>query len=450
MGASCRLLSRPDSCTSDRRLKIIQITPGAGRMHCGACIRDNALVAALRRLGHDALMAPLYLPLTLDEDDQSAGLPIFFGGINVYLEQQSAVFRKAPGWLHHLLASPTLLNLAAGAAGRTRAEDLGEMTLSMLRGEEGNQARELDELIAWLKTESPQVVCLSNVLLAGFVRRIKATLGVPVLCYLQGEDWFLDGLPARHRQPAWDIAAVRARDVDLFVSPSQYFAGLMSRRLSLPSEKVRVVANGIHLAGYDGAPSTPHVPVLGYFARMCREKGLETLVEAFIRLKKRGRVPGLKLRVGGSCGPTDQMLVDELKLRLRVNNCLHDAAFFPNVTRAKKIEFLRSLTIFSAPATYGEAFGLYVIEALAAGTPVVLPRHAAFPELIEATGGGALCAPDDPESLAVALEELLLDRPKAHALGCAGRAAVRAHYNIDTMAVRIADICRDLAAAPTH
>ncbi len=430
-------------------MKIIQITPGAGRMHCGACIRDNALVAALRRLGHDALMAPLYLPLTLDEEDQSAGLPIFFGGINVYLEQQSAVFRKLPGWLHNLLASPKLLSLAAGAAGRTRAEDLGEMTLSMLRGEEGNQARELDELIAWLKTEKPDIVCLSNVLLAGFARRIKASLGVPVLCYLQGEDWFLDGLPLRHRQAAWDTAAERARDIDLFISPSAYFAELMGRRLCLAAGKVRVVANGIHLAGYDGAPPAPNGPVLGYFARMCREKGLETLVEAFIRLKERGRVKGLKLRVGGSCGPADQTLVDELKLRLRINNCLDDAAFFPNVTRAQKIEFLRSLTVFSAPATYGEAFGLYVIEALAAGVPVVQPRHAAFPELIGATAGGALCAPDDPDALAAAAEDLLLDHAKARALGAAGRAAVQAHYNIDLMAGRVAEICRGLAA-PTH
>ena len=97
-------------------LRIIQITPGAGKMFCGACLRDNALVMALRRLGHAAMMAPLYLPLTLDEEDQSAGTPIFFSGINVYLEQQSALFRSAPSWLHQALASPMLLKWASGAA----------------------------------------------------------------------------------------------------------------------------------------------------------------------------------------------------------------------------------------------------------------------------------------------------------------------------------------------
>jgi len=426
-------------------LKIIQITPGAGKMYCGACVRDNAMVAALRRQGHEATMAPLYLPLTLDEDDQSAGLPIFFGGINVYLEQQSALFRKLPGWLHNLLASPKLLKLAAGAAGKTSAQDLGEMTLSMLRGEEGNQARELTGLIAWLQLEKPDIVCLSNALLAGLGRRIKAELGVPVLCFLQGEDWFLDGLPGAYREAAWNLAAERAADIDLFVAPSNYFAELMGRRLKLPPEKLSVVVNGINLNGYGGGTDAPSSEkAVGYFARMCREKGLDTLVEAFIRLKKRGRAGDVKLRVGGSCGPTDQIVVDELKERLRVNHCLGDASFFPNVTRAEKIKFLQSLTVFSAPATYGEAFGLYVIEAMAAGIPVAQPRHAAFPELIAATGGGVLCDANDPDSLADALEELLLNPERARTLGGNGRRGARAHYGIETMAARIADLCGGL------
>src|ERR1051326_7991567 len=133
-------------------MNIVQITPGAGGMFCGGCLRDNALVGALRNLGHSTLMVPLYLPLTLDEADNSAGTPIFFSGINVYFDQKSALFRRSPGWLHRLLAGRGLLRLAAGFAGKTRAEEVGELMLSMIRGEEGNQARELEELIDWLKS----------------------------------------------------------------------------------------------------------------------------------------------------------------------------------------------------------------------------------------------------------------------------------------------------------
>jgi len=426
-------------------LRIVQITPGAGRMFCGACLRDNALVTALRQLGHAALMAPLYLPLTLDEEDQSAGRPIFFSGINVYLEQQSALFRHAPAWLHQALASPTLLKWASGAAAKTSSMDLGGMTLSMLRGEEGNQARELEQLIDWLRAEKPDVVSLSNALLAGMARRIKAELRVPVLCSLQGEDGFLDALPSPDRETAWQTAAERAADVDLFIAPSRYFADLMQRRLKLAPERVRVLANGLNLDGYAAAPRQSDVqpPVLGYFARLCREKGLETLVNAFIILKKRGRVGNLKLRIGGSCGPADQVVVDQLRARLQERSLLADVEFRPNLSRADKQAFLRSLSVFSVPALYGEAFGLYVIEALACGVPVVQPRHAAFPELIAATGGGLLCAPGDEPALADAIESLLLDPARARSLGEAGQKAVREQFDIETMARRMAELCRE-------
>jgi len=426
-------------------LRIVQITPGAGKMFCGACLRDNALVTALRKLGHAALMAPLYLPLTLDEEDQSAGLPIFFSGINVYLEQQSALFRNAPDWLHQALASPTLLKWASGAAAKTRPADLGQMTISMLRGEDGNQARELEKLLDWLRAEKPDVVSLSNALLVGMARRIKAELRVPVLCSLQGEDWFLDMLPSPDRELAWQTAAERAADVDLFISPSRYFADLMQGRLKLAPQRVRVLSNGMNLDGYAAATSKSNgqPPVLGYFARMCREKGLETLVNAFILLRKRGKVGNLKLRIGGSCGPADQVVVDELRARLQTNGLLADVEFCPNLSRADKQSFLRSLSVFSVPATYGEAFGLYVIEALACGVPVVQPRHAAFPELIAATGGGLLCAPNDEPALADAIESLLLDPARARSLGEAGQKAVQEHFGIETMARQMAELCRE-------
>ena len=95
-------------------MKIVQLTPGAGAMFCGNCLRDNALVHTLRAMGHYALMVPLYLPLTLDEPNESADTPIFFNGISVYLDQKSELFRRAPGWLHRVMGSPRLLRWAAG------------------------------------------------------------------------------------------------------------------------------------------------------------------------------------------------------------------------------------------------------------------------------------------------------------------------------------------------
>ncbi len=431
----------------DASLRIVQLTPGAGKMFCGACLRDNALVAALRGLGHSVVMAPLYLPMTLDEDDQSSGTPLFYSGINVYLDQQSALFRHAPGWLHHLLASPALLKLASGAAANTRALDLGDLTLSMLRGEEGNQARELDDLIKWLRVEKPDVVCLSNVLLAGMARRIRQELRVPVLCSLQGEDYFLDALPQSHRERAWKTTAERAADIDVFIAPSRYFADLMGQRLDIPPARMKILANGINLDGYEAAPRADDAgpPVLGYFARMCRDKGLDKLVGAFIKLKQRDGLRQLKLRVGGSCGPSDQPLMDSLRDTLSAQGLLGDAEFFPNLSRANKVSFLRSLSVFSVPTPWKEAFGRCVIGSLAAGGPVVQPDHGAFPDLIASTGGGVLYGAQDEEALAEALGSLLLDRHRAQAMGQAGRAVVLEQFNAQTMARQMAQLCGDAA-----
>ena len=433
-------------------VNIVQITPGAGGMYCGNCFRDNALVTALRQMGHAALMVPVYLPLKLDESDQSAGVPIFFGGVNVYLDQKLALHRKLPTWLRRWLDSPALLRWAGGRAAKTRAEDVGDLLFSMLRGEDGNQSRELDELIAWLQAQPqrPDVICLSNALLLGMARQLRSRLRVPVVCMLQGEDSFLDALPDSHRERAWQALRERATEADLFIGPSRYYAEVMRARLRLPEEQVRVVYNGISLDGYRETRNAKcdmrndAGPVLGYFARMCREKGLDLLMESFIQLKRRGRVPTLQLRVGGSCGPSDEPLVNQWRERLRAEGLADDVTFHPNLERSRKIEFYRSLTVFSVPALYGEAFGLYLLEALACGVPAVQPRCAAFPELIAATGGGLVCDPV-PLALAETIEHLLLDPGKLRALGEAGRRSVFEQFSVEQMATNFLAACGQVA-----
>src|SRR5437762_1904950 len=107
-------------------MNIVQLTPGAAGMYCGGCMRDNALVAALRKLGHDALLLPLYTPLTTDEPDNSAGR-VFFGGLNVFLQQKLSLFRVTPRWMDNLLDSPALLRMATRFAVKTAPDELGAL-----------------------------------------------------------------------------------------------------------------------------------------------------------------------------------------------------------------------------------------------------------------------------------------------------------------------------------
>jgi glycosyltransferase involved in cell wall biosynthesis len=427
-------------------VNIVQITPGAGGMFCGGCFRDNALVAALRKRDQNVLMVPLYLPLTLDEQDQTAGTPTFYNGINVYLEQRSKLFRKAPRWVHRLAGSPRILKLLSKRAVKTRPADVGDLTLSMLQGENGHQARELDQLIDFLRTqdEKPDVVVLSNALMMGMVRKIRLELDCPVIVTLQGEDWFVNSLPEKFRETCWQHLVHRAQEVDLFVSPSQYYAAEMMRYLQVEPDRLRIVHNGINLDGYMQSAVAPHPPSLGYFARMCEEKGLGLLVDTFIELKRRDRVPHFKLRVGGGCGPSDEPYVEELKNKMRKAKCLKDAEFYPNLSRGDKLAFFRQLTVFCTPAMYGESFGLYLIEAMAAGVPAVMPRAAAFPEIFEAVGAGVL-ADANPVALADAIMPFLRDPNTAREYGERVRESTHNLFSVDLMAERMVAVYEEAA-----
>jgi glycosyltransferase involved in cell wall biosynthesis len=430
-------------------LRIVLLTPGTGSFYCGTCIRDNALAVALRKQGHDAMMVPLYLPPALDEAAASENAPLFYGGINVYLQQKVGLFRHTPRWADRFFDTPPLLQTAARRAGMTQAHDLGDLTVSMLRGEDGRQVKELNRLVSWLASDGKaDVVCLSNALLMGLARRIKTETGALVACTLQGEDTFLDSLPPADAGAAWETLAERAVDVDAFIAVSHYHADLMRARANLPAEKVHVVYNGILLDGYAEDAPPPAVPALGYLARMCPPKGLETLVEAFILLRRNNRIPNLQLKVAGARTEADLPFVTRLQARLSAEGLSGDAVFLPNISRTEKIAFLQSLSVLSVPATYGESFGLYVVEALAAGVPVVQPRHAVFPELLAQTGGGALCEPDDPASLAAVVEDLLLDPARARALGQEGQRTVRAKFGVDEMARNTAAVFAGAGGEP--
>ncbi len=418
-------------------MKLVLLTPGTGSYYCGVCMRDNALAREVIRQGHEALMVPMYLPLTLDEAPVTEHLPVFYGGINVYLQQKFAFFRNSPRWLDRLLNYRGLLRLAGKASGMTGGGELGELTLSMLQGEHGQQAKELDELVEWLKTEArPDAVWLSTALLAGLARRITRELGIPVLCSLQGEDTFLDGLPEPFRMKCWNTLSDCQREIATFIAPSRFYADFMGQRLRLAPEKLRVIPNGISLEGFpaDSTPAQP--PVIGFLARLIPQKGIDLVIEAFIELKRRARFPETRLRCLGAMTAEDARHVEELKQRLAAAGCGQAVEFLPNVSREEKILALKTLTLLSVPTVYGEAFGLFLIEAMAAGVPVVQPRTAAFTEIVEETGGGILYEGNTSAALVEAWERLLADPGRARELGRRGRVAVERDYSIQRLAER--------------
>jgi glycosyltransferase involved in cell wall biosynthesis len=394
------------------------------------------------KLGHECLTIPLYLPLPGGQSGSAGISPIFFGGLNVYLQQKFAFFRKTPRWLDSLFDSPRLLRWLGRMAGMTSARDLGETTISMLRGEEGRQIKELHRLIDWLDTHEnrPDIICLSNILLAGLAKSIKQGLGVPVACLLQDEDEFLDGLTSPYSKRAWDLISERLRDIDVFIGVSKYYTETMKRRLKLDPDKTFVIYTGISIDEYEYHADQPEVPTIGYLSRMCPEKGLDTLVDAFLKIKKNEKLRNAKLRIAGGKRSDDETFLDKIRQKLRSNGIIDDVEFLPDFDRKARIAFLRSFSVLSVPEKQPVAYGLYALEALATGVPVVQPASGVFPELLEITGGGLLFEPNNVEALADALVSLLLNPAKARRLAEQGRAAVCEKFNIDQTAEQIVRI----------
>jgi glycosyltransferase involved in cell wall biosynthesis len=417
-------------------MRIAYITAGAAGMFCGSCMHDNTLVTALRAQDHDALLIPTYTPIRTDEPDVSQHR-VFFGGINVYLQQKFSLFRHTPWLLDRLLDAPALLRWVSRFAVAIEAKKLGELTVSMLKGEHGNQRKEVDKLAHWLADDfQPDVINFTNVLLSGLVHEVKHRRKAPVLATLQGDDIYLEGLPEPYRRQSLDLIHDHCREIDGFIAPSAYYADFMAEYLGIPRQRIDVVYLGLNLAGH-GAPRPGHNgarPTIGYFARICPEKGLHVLVDAFRILRQTPGAPPCRLRVSGWLGEGNKPYFADLQKRLHDWGLGGDFEHVDCPDHDSKVRFLQGVDVLSVPTTYREPKGLYVLEALANGVPVVQPEHGSFPELVEATGGGLLVRPNDPEDLARGLRRLLEDLPHRQELGRKGKEAVHSRFHAAEMA----------------
>ena len=428
-------------------MHIAIVTAGGAGMFCGSCMHDNTLARALMDAGADVSLLPTYTPIRVDEADNSTN-PVHLGGINVYLKSQSRLWRMMPRLFQRWLDAPWVIKLATKVSVSNNAKKLGTLTLDMLAGEQGSQKDGVEELADYLVSLKPDVVVFSNALLAGALRALRAKFDGPIFCLLQGDDVFLKDLPEPFRSKAIAAAGERAAEFDGYLVHSDYYRDFMSQYLSLAVEKFHRVPLGIDLTGHDGAPGPRNNPsfTVGYFARICPEKGLHNLVDGFRRFHSEH--PDSRLLAGGTLIKKDRKYFDSVRSDARDLGDAFQYIGSPS-THHEKVAFLKSLDVLSVPTSYHEPKGLPVLEALANGVPVIQPRHGAFPELLSATGGGLLVKPEDPDDLAAALSELYRDADKRNSFAQTGQANVRALFNPRVMAEQTLAVfrnCRPLEA----
>ncbi len=404
-------------------------------MYCGSCLRDNALATELIRQGHEVTLLPLYTPTLTDEPNVSSD-KVAFGGISVYLEQHSALFRHTPRWLDKLWDSGAALRAASKRSIAVDPQSLGELTISMLKGETGNQRKEIAKLLDWLKSQpQPDVVDMQNSMLIGLAKPIKEALRSPLCCTLQGEDLFLEGLREPYRSEALKLIHENAKYVDAFIAVGDWYADFMAEYLGIPRGKIHVVPLGINLKDYQPRQNgQPDVFRIGYFARIAPEKGLRLLAEAYRLLRKREDFGPAQLEAAGYLAPEHRVYLAEIEREMRDAGLADEFRYHGALERQAKIEFFQNVDVISIPTTFAEPKGLPVLEAMASGVPVVQPRWGSFPEIVERTRGGVLTEPNEPAKLADEIYALWKNPELRNDLAKQGAAGVREHYTVARMA----------------
>lgn len=426
-------------------MKIIYIIPGfGGTYYCGNCLRDSVFSRAMKANGHEAVTLPLYLPHSIKDFAHQAEVPVFYGAVNIYLKQHFKIFRRMPRWLHSFLDSPFILKYAARKSGSTRAEGLEEMTISMLNGAEGFQYEELNELIDYIRHhEKPDVVHLSNALLMGLAKKIKEELQVPVFCSLQDEDVWINAMKESYKPKLWQLMSHKVRDIDAFIAVSHYFKKVMQNNMQIPGSKIFAVPIGVDPDLY-----TVHLPAkepqaIGYLSRMNEDNGFGILVDAFIRLKKNPRYSSTKLIItGGKTGDDKPYIAEQIK-KLQKSKLLDYIEFIEFGEKCKTYNmdhFFKKISVLSVPVVNGEAFGLYLLEALASGIPVVQPALGAFPEIVTASNGGSVYSPNTAAALCEKWEEVLGDTDRLNTLSKHGRQAVEELFNLKKTTAQLVEI----------
>jgi len=428
-------------------MKIVYLITGSGgSFYCGNCYRDMIYLRAIRKVaGIKASAIPLYLPP--DETTVENGLDknVFFGAISMYLREKVPFLRNMPVFLDKVLDSAPMLKMASRRAGSTRTEGLEDLTLNMIRGENAFPEKELQRLVDYLtKDGKPDIIHLSNALIIGLARRIKKKLDVKIVCSLLNEDDWIDEMVEPYQSKAWKLISQEAVNVDAFITPSNYYKELFISKTGISDKNFHVIPLAIDPGNLTIVQRRNNYPALGFYCRISSQNGFDKLVDAFIELKSGDSLPGLTLHVSGGYTGDDKPFIAEQIKKIKAHGLKSFIRIYPEFQGDSKQEFFSNIDIMSVPVRKHDGYGLYILEANAAGIPVVQPATGAFPEIIEKTMGGITYLPDTISELSANLLKLFKDNNLRAQLGGSGRENVIKELLLDKMAEGLSKVYNSL------
>jgi glycosyltransferase involved in cell wall biosynthesis len=423
-------------------MKIVYLITGSGgSFYCGNCYRDMLYIRAIRKVpGIEAKAIPLYLPPDKSSDKNDFDRNVFFGAISMYLREKVGFLRNMPSFMEKFFDLRPFLKLAARQAGATRTEGYENLTLNMIEGDNAFRKNEVERLVAYLLSEGkPDIIHLSNALILGLARQIKQRIDVKIVCSLLNEDDWIDDMKEPYMSRAWEMIGKEAVWVDSFITPSKYYKELFISKTGVNPHIIHVVPLGFDPEKIE-IQSTPHPSALGYFCRVNSHNGFDKLVDAFIELKAGNLIPDLTLHVCGGYTSDDKPFIVEQIKKIKEHGFRGSVRIYPEFLGEKKQEFLRNVDVISVPVRKFDGYGLYILEANGAGIPVIQPGTGAFPEIVEATGGGMTYLPDNHTELVKSLLYVFSDNVMRKQLGEKGFTGVRSELSLEKMSSGLSEV----------
>ncbi|MCU0361964.1 MAG: glycosyltransferase family 4 protein [Bacteroidales bacterium] len=428
-------------------MKVVYLITGSGgSFYCGNCYRDMIYLKAIRKVeGTSASAIPLYLPPDEKSEDDGLEKKVFFGAISMYLREKVPFLKNMPAFMDRLFDSAPLLKLAASRAGTTRTEGLEEMTLGMINGRNAFPEVELRRLVHFLTKDGlPDIIHLSNALIIGLAGQLKKKLRVKIVCSLLNEDDWINEMAEPYQSEAWKQIAGEAHNVDAFITPSSYYKEMFISKTGIPGGMINIVPLGIDPGSLLKVERKDTFPALGYFCRVNSHNGFDKLVDAFIKIRNSDRIPGLTLHVSGGYTADDKPFISEQISKLKGSGLKSLVRIYPEFHGHSKEDFFSNVDVVCVPVRKYDGYGLHLLEANAAGVPLVQPATGAYPEIIGITGGGITYEPDTTDGLVEALCGFFSDRQKIAGFGLKGRENVAKELSLERMAAGLSEVYRQI------